>query len=74
MTTEKTMNRDKIIELLEDGAYLNSNTNQFFHPSFRKGWRKMKDTDISWMAVERVHNRFGTNRLIDNDGIITLNK
>ena len=48
------MNKAKIIELLQDCAYFDSRESKFFHPSFRKGWRKMKWTDISWMAAERA--------------------
>ena len=66
------MNRDKIIALLEDGAYLNVATYQFFHPSFRKGWRTLTFGNISWCAAERVHGTFGTGRLTYNDGIIRL--
>ena len=48
------MNKAKIIELLQNGAYFDSRESKFFHPSFRKGWRKMKWTDISWAAAERA--------------------
>ena len=63
------MNRDKIIELLEDGAYLAGN--RLYHSSFRKGSRKL--TSISWQAVERVHGIFGTSRLVKVDGTTKLN-
>ena len=63
------MNRDKIIELLEDGAYLAGN--RLCHASFRKGSRKM--TSVSWQAVERVHGMFGTGRLVKVDGTTKLN-
>ena len=58
------MNKDQIIKLLEDGAYLNADTQQFFHPSFRKGFRKLSSGNISWQAAERVHGVGGTKRLI----------
>jgi hypothetical protein len=66
------MNKEKINALLEDGAYLNSELNQFHHASFRKGWRKMKESDISWMAIERMHGIFGTGRLLREDTIYSL--
>ena len=66
------MNRDKIIALLEDGAFFDWKNYKFFHPSFRKGWRKMSWTDISWSAVERLHGKFGTKRLQEFDGIYKL--
>lgn len=50
------MNKDKIIELLEDGAYFDSLDSKFYHPSFRKGWRKMTSSNISWWAVKRYFN------------------
>lgn len=66
------MNKDKIIELLEDGATFDSSKDQFFHPSFRKGWRKLRWTNISWQAVERVHGIFGTNRLVQENRVYRL--
>ena len=66
------MNRDKIIALLEDGAFFDCANDQFFHPSFRKGWRKMYRSNISWSAVERLHGIYGTKRLQEIDGIYKL--
>lgn len=68
------MNKDQIIKLLEDGAYLNAATYQFFHPSFRKGFRKLSSSNISWLAVERVHGVGGTNRLTTEYPIYRLNQ
>lgn len=65
------MNRDKIIELLEDGAYLAGN--RLYHLSFRNGSRKLEWSNISWQAVERVHGMFGTDRLSKVDGKTKLN-
>lgn len=48
------MNKDKIIELLQDGAYLNALEYRFYHPSFRKGYRAMRNSDISFMAASRA--------------------
>lgn len=64
------MNRDKIIELLEDGAYLAGN--RLYHLSFRNGSRKLEWSNISWQAVERVHGMFGTGRLVKVDGATKL--
>lgn len=66
------MNKDKIIELLEDGATFDSSKSQLFHPSFRKGFRKLQWSDISWRAVERVHGIFGTNRLVQENNVYRL--
>jgi len=66
------MNRDKIIALLEDGAFFDRKNDQFFHPSFRKGWRKMTFSNISWWAVMRLHGIYGTKRLQEIDGIYKL--
>ena len=46
------MNSQTILDLLLDGAYLNSAEYKFYHPSFRKGWRKMSSNDISFSAAE----------------------
>jgi hypothetical protein len=64
------MNRDQMIALLEDGAYYDRKEEKFFHPSFRKGWRKIKMTNISWYAVERAHGAWGTKRLVNNDSAV----
>jgi len=48
------MNKNKIIELLQNGAYLNSAENRFYHHSFRKGYRAMKSSDISFMAAQNA--------------------
>jgi hypothetical protein len=47
------MNSQAILELLLDGAYLNSTEYKFYHPSFRKGWRKMSSSNISFAAAEK---------------------
>ena len=47
------MNSQAILELLLDGAYLNSTEYKFYHPSFRKGWRKMCSSNISFAAAEK---------------------
>jgi hypothetical protein len=57
------MNKTKIIELLLDNAAFDSVENKLYHPSFRKGWRKMTTSDISWQAVKREHGCVGTKRL-----------
>lgn len=39
-----------------DGAYLHAdyvNGNKFFHPSFKKGWRKLSEYNISFQAALR---------------------
>ena len=53
------MNAKMIIELLQDGAWFDANEYKFFHPSFRKGWRKMTDSNISFSAAfkELYHNQ-----------------
>lgn len=58
------MNKAKIIELMEDGATFNYSESKLIHSSFRKGFRKMQSSDISWIAVERAHGLFGTKRLV----------
>ena len=66
------MNKAKLIELLEDGAYFNRKESKFYHPSFRQGFRKLTNHNISWQAVEREHGLFGTKRLSDVDGVYSL--
>jgi hypothetical protein len=66
------MNKAKMIELLESGAYFDSNASKFFHATFRKGFRTIKSSNISWWAVKREHGIFGTNRLVEENGIYRL--
>lgn len=54
------MNKDQIINLIEQGAYLDYTTNRLHHASFKKGSRKV--SSISWNAAARV--LFRSNRLI----------
>jgi hypothetical protein len=67
------MNKQTIISLLNDGAYFNVSTYQIFHTSFRKGFRKLSPSNISWVAVEREHGIFGSQRLVRENGIFRLN-
>jgi hypothetical protein len=45
------MNKDKFIELLRSGASMDVLNAKFYHPSFRKGWRKVTGGNISWQAA-----------------------
>jgi hypothetical protein len=50
------MNGQKIVELMLDGAYLQVDYvegSKFFHRSFRKGWRKLSESNISFEAALR---------------------
>jgi hypothetical protein len=62
------MNKDKIIGLLEDGAYFDLLADKFYHPSFRKGWVKMTSGNISWQAAERYFYKSG--RLTSNSALV----
>lgn len=65
------MNSKTILALLLDGAYLNSTEYKFYHPSFRKGWRKMSSGNISFSAAEsqlRKMNRLDWSRT--DNGIV----
>ena len=63
------MNKAKMIELLETGAYFDWLNEKFYHPSFRKGFRKIRWTNISWQAVERECGDYGTKRLVEENKI-----
>jgi len=47
------MNKAKMIELFLDGAYYVLREHRLYHPSFRKGYRKILTGNISLVAVER---------------------
>jgi hypothetical protein len=66
------MNKDTIVNLLESGAYFNSSESKIYHSSFKKGWRKLKSSNISWQAVDRAHGLFGTKRLVEQDSVYRL--
>mgnify|MGYP006300243349 CR=1 FL=1 len=53
------MNGAQILELLLNGAYLNVGEHKFYHPSFRKGWRKMSSSNISFAAAEKKLRQMG---------------
>jgi hypothetical protein len=57
------MNKAKLIELLKDGAVFDTREQRFYHPSFRKGWRKLTYGNISWQAVLREVGLSGSNSL-----------
>lgn len=67
------MDKAKLIELLQDGAVFLKREDKFYHPSFQKGWRKLRTSDIAWQAVERVLGTFGTDQLhTDTDGFTLI--
>jgi hypothetical protein len=66
------MNKETLIQLLQDGAYFDQQESKFFHSSFRKGFRSIKSTSASWLAVQRAHGIFGTNRLQQENNIYRL--
>lgn len=61
------MNKDAIVNLFNDGAYFDGKESKFYHPSFRKGWRKMTYSDISLIAAERF---FGSKLKLDPETMI----
>jgi hypothetical protein len=67
-----SMNKEMIIELLESGAYFNSAESKLYHASFKKGWRKLRWSDISWKAVDRAHGMFGTQRLRKENSVYRI--
>jgi len=66
------MDKAKMINLLEDGAFFNWMEGKFYHPSFRKGYRKIASNNMSWEAVKRIHGIFGTNRIVEENKIYRL--
>jgi len=66
------MNKSTLIQLLEDGATFDAIEYKFFHNSFTKGFRTIKPTSIAWLAVQREHGIFGTNRLVQENNIYCL--
>lgn len=62
------MNKEKVIKLFNSGAEFNVRENRFYHPSFRKGWRKMFASNISLQAAENVLK----DRLVTVNGITKL--
>ncbi len=70
------MNSQKIVELMLDGAYLQvdyQNGDKFYHPSFRKGWRKLRWSDISFQAALNKFRKMGK-KVMDENKKIALAK
>lgn len=51
------MNGQTIFSLFLDGAY--HQDSKLFHPSFRKGWRKVTSGNISLQAAEKMLRKAG---------------
>jgi hypothetical protein len=60
------MNKAKFIELLKDGASMDVLNDKFYHPSFRKGWRKVTSGNISWWAAKTALR----NELVCSDKLV----
>jgi hypothetical protein len=60
------MNKAKFIELLKDGASMDELADKFYHPSFRKGWRKVTSGNISWWAAKTALR----NELVCSDKLV----
>ena len=63
------MNAQQIYDLMLDGAY--HKDDQLVHPSFRKGYRKLSFTNVSFISAYRRLLR--EKRIISTDGIIKAN-
>lgn len=48
------MNKDKIIELYKSGAFYSVADGRLYHPSFRKGYRKLTPGNISLVAAAKA--------------------
>jgi hypothetical protein len=60
------LNVQRVLELFFDGAY--HQDGKFFHPTFRKGYRKMATNDmLIWGAMIRLRK---IDRLIWEDGLV----
>jgi hypothetical protein len=59
------MNSEKIVELLLDGAYQEGN--KFFHPTFRKGYRTISSSNISFQSAMNKLAKMGKIISYQND-------
>ena len=66
------MNSQTIFDLLLDGAYLNVSENKFYHHSFRKGWRKMSISDISFSAAQKKLVKINRLDLLQTDNGLVI--
>ena len=66
------MNKATLIQLLEDGAEFHVRDDKLVHASFRKGFRALHVSNISWTAVVREHGSRGTNRLFRVEDVIRI--
>lgn len=51
---QNIMNKETLIGLFETGAYFVVGEYRIYHPSFRKGWRKLTPGNISLSAAQRA--------------------
>lgn len=51
------MNKQQFLDLFKDGAYWEGG--KFYHSSFRKGFRSIKSSNISFMAAKDELRRQG---------------
>lgn len=63
------MNSAKLIDLFINGACFVVKESRIYHPSFKKGWRKMLSSDISFCAAAKILG----NKLSFVDGIYKVN-
>ena len=66
---EIDMNKAQLTNLFETGAIFDEANCQIFHPSFRKGFRKMSSYDVSWQGFFRANDERGTNKLIKENRV-----
>lgn len=60
------MNKALLTNLFETGAIFDAKTDRLYHSSFRKGFRKLRYSNMSWIAVLRAEGKQGADRLIED--------
>lgn len=53
------MNSAKLLELFLDGAYFDAGEYKFFHPSFKKGFRTMRPSNIALLSAKDKLQKLG---------------
>ena len=63
------MNAQQIIDLFLDGAY--HHCDKFYHPSFRKGFRTIKFSNISLISAKKQLIKMGKLKYDRETGVTT---
>jgi hypothetical protein len=66
------MNSQTILTLMLDGAYLNVGESKFYHSSFKKGFRTMLSSNISFVSAQKKLRNMDKLEFVESDKGLTI--